>query len=148
MISGKGVVHSERGKPDDINGHLQTDDDKLQQIPKRSHGLQLWLALPKDDEDVDPSFHSSNAVPIPLMTDNDDSSQNPSSSRRSNLQSSADLVIGEFNGIRSNIPLHPKMGKVFFLDVNLLQKGEIFNFCSRPVSCHRKCLALRKRLLK
>jgi redox-sensitive bicupin YhaK (pirin superfamily) len=58
MISGKGVVHSERGKPDDIKGHLQTDDNKLQQIPKRSHGLQLWLALPKDDEDVDPSFHS------------------------------------------------------------------------------------------
>ena len=44
MTSGSGVAHSERSVPDDRAGE------------HRLHGLQLWVALPDDQEDREPSF--------------------------------------------------------------------------------------------
>jgi redox-sensitive bicupin YhaK (pirin superfamily) len=53
MVAGRGVVHSER-----------TPDD-LRRQTRRSHGLQLWLALPEGDEEVAPSFSHTPETAIP-----------------------------------------------------------------------------------
>jgi redox-sensitive bicupin YhaK (pirin superfamily) len=53
MTAGKGIVHSERTPHD------------LAQRPHRTHGLQLWLALPKTDEECEPCFEHTPAADIP-----------------------------------------------------------------------------------
>ncbi len=44
MTAGKGISHSERETPE-----ARAQDRTI-------HGLQFWVALPKEEEDVDPSF--------------------------------------------------------------------------------------------
>lgn len=56
MIAGRGVVHSER-----------TPEDCLGQ-PVNTHGLQLWVALPRSHEEADPSFHHTAAGALPEAT--------------------------------------------------------------------------------
>lgn len=53
MTAGSGIVHSER-VPADLKGK-----------PRRSHGLQLWAALPQEAEEVAPSFVHTPAAEIP-----------------------------------------------------------------------------------
>jgi redox-sensitive bicupin YhaK (pirin superfamily) len=53
MTAGRGIVHSER-TPDDLRGTL-----------RRSHGLQLWAALPVADEEAEPSFAHTPAEALP-----------------------------------------------------------------------------------
>jgi len=53
MTAGRGVVHSER-TPDDLRGKA-----------RRSHGLQLWVALPAQDEETAPSFSHTPETAIP-----------------------------------------------------------------------------------
>ena len=53
MTAGRGIVHSER-TPDDLRG-----------VTRRSHGLQLWCALPEADEEIEPSFVHTPAAAIP-----------------------------------------------------------------------------------
>jgi redox-sensitive bicupin YhaK (pirin superfamily) len=55
MTAGRGIVHSER-TPDDLRGK-----------PRRSHGLQLWVALPAEHEEVPPSFVHAPARDIPQL---------------------------------------------------------------------------------
>ncbi|MGL4234209.1 MAG: pirin family protein [Casimicrobium sp.] len=55
MTAGRGVVHSER-----------TPDD-LRSVVRRSHGIQLWAALPKEFEEVEPSFEHTHAHAIPSL---------------------------------------------------------------------------------
>ncbi|MEA1082066.1 pirin family protein [Marinobacter qingdaonensis] len=44
MVAGRGIVHSERERPE-----ITATDHTL-------HGLQLWLALPEGQEEIDPAF--------------------------------------------------------------------------------------------
>jgi len=53
MTAGRGIVHSER-TPDDLRA-----------VVRRSHGLQLWAALPEADEEIEPSFAHTPASAIP-----------------------------------------------------------------------------------
>jgi redox-sensitive bicupin YhaK (pirin superfamily) len=53
MSAGRGIVHSER-KPDD-----------LKQRSYLNHGLQLWVALPREHEEDEPSFSHTPASAIP-----------------------------------------------------------------------------------
>jgi redox-sensitive bicupin YhaK (pirin superfamily) len=53
MTAGSGIVHSER-TPSDLAGK-----------PRRSHGLQLWAALPRAHEEDAPSFAHTPAAAIP-----------------------------------------------------------------------------------
>ena len=53
MTAGSGIVHSER-TPEDLVGK-----------PRRSHGLQLWAALPKAHEEVPASFSHTPSAAIP-----------------------------------------------------------------------------------
>ena len=57
MTAGRGIVHSERTAPERrVNG------DTL-------HGLQCWVALPADKEEVEPSFFHRDAEDLPLTRD-------------------------------------------------------------------------------
>jgi redox-sensitive bicupin YhaK (pirin superfamily) len=54
MTAGRGIVHSERTPAE--------DRERGQTI----HGIQTWVALPLDDEEVEPSFahHSADTLPV------------------------------------------------------------------------------------
>jgi len=53
MTAGRGIVHSER-TPEDLRA-----------IQRRSHGLQLWVAVPEDREEDEPSFQHTPAEALP-----------------------------------------------------------------------------------
>jgi redox-sensitive bicupin YhaK (pirin superfamily) len=55
MTSGRGIVHSER-TPEALRGQ-----------PRRMHGLQLWVALPEEMEQAEPSFQHVAAEAIPEL---------------------------------------------------------------------------------
>lgn len=55
MVAGRGIVHSERTSPE------------LREKGQRLHGLQLWMALPKDDEEIDPAFYHYKNEDIPSL---------------------------------------------------------------------------------
>ena len=55
MTAGRGIVHSER-----------TPDD-LRDVVRISHGLQLWVALPASDEEIEPAFQHTPAASIPAL---------------------------------------------------------------------------------
>jgi redox-sensitive bicupin YhaK (pirin superfamily) len=55
MTAGRGIVHSER-----------TPDD-LRSVTRRSHGLQLWCALPEANEEDVPGFEHTPAAAIPSL---------------------------------------------------------------------------------
>ncbi|WP_415721989.1 pirin family protein [Photobacterium ganghwense] len=59
MVAGKGIVHSERERPAVLN-----QDRTL-------HALQLWLALPEDDEDTEPMFYHYESQTIPVVKQDD-----------------------------------------------------------------------------
>ncbi len=55
MTAGRGIVHSERtGAAERASGSLL-------------HGLQLWIALPQDHEETEPSFFHHPEVALPLI---------------------------------------------------------------------------------
>lgn len=56
MTAGSGISHSERESVD-----ARTQDRTI-------HGLQFWVALPKDQEDCAPGFHHYEKSDIPLIT--------------------------------------------------------------------------------
>ncbi|MDR6409576.1 pirin family protein [Paraburkholderia sp. 22099] len=54
MTAGRGIVHSERTPAEDRASGLTM------------HGIQTWVALPLEDEDIEPSFahHAANTLPV------------------------------------------------------------------------------------
>jgi redox-sensitive bicupin YhaK (pirin superfamily) len=59
MTAGSGVVHSER-TPEQLRGNAQ-----------EIFGLQLWVALPKEVEDIEPSFQHLAKENLPAWSSND-----------------------------------------------------------------------------
>ena len=55
MTAGRGIVHSERTPPAE------------RASGPRLHGLQLWVALPTADEEIEPSFRHHPAATLPEM---------------------------------------------------------------------------------
>jgi redox-sensitive bicupin YhaK (pirin superfamily) len=55
MTAGRGIVHSERTPA------------SLRKTGSRLHGLQLWVALPKAHEEIEPSFHHHDAAAFPVL---------------------------------------------------------------------------------
>lgn len=55
MVAGHGIVHSEREREDRTT------------TSRELHGLQLWLALPVEDEETDPEFLHYPATDIPSL---------------------------------------------------------------------------------
>ncbi|EON77125.1 pirin-like protein [Lunatimonas lonarensis] len=82
MTAGKGVVHSER-TPIDLRNKAKT-----------LHGLQIWVALPKGQEDIDPSFVHVSEKEIPGWISDGVSFK---------------LIAGEAFGRRSPVPVYSPM---------------------------------------
>ena len=53
MMAGDGIVHSERTAPEDMEKGI------------RLHGIQIWIALPKEFEQAEPSFSHHPAATLP-----------------------------------------------------------------------------------
>jgi hypothetical protein len=53
MTAGRGIVHSERTDP------------KRRASGGALHGIQLWVALPRADEETEPAFHHHDAASLP-----------------------------------------------------------------------------------
>jgi len=53
MVAGLGITHSERTR------------EELRETGYNLHGLQLWMALPEEFEEVDPAFYHTPASDIP-----------------------------------------------------------------------------------
>nr|CAD6422790.1 pirin family protein [Rhizobium sp. Q54] len=77
MTAGRGIVHSER-TPENLRGQ-----------PLSVSGLQTWLALPDDREEIDPAFSHTGADLMPVI-DSDGASGR--------------VVIGSFAGLSSPVP--------------------------------------------
>ena len=56
MTAGRGIVHSERTAPD----HRREGEP--------IHGLQCWVALPKDKEENEPGFSHHDSAALPLVS--------------------------------------------------------------------------------
>lgn len=56
MIAGRGIAHSERTPPE------------LRQSGGPLHGIQCWIALPREHEEVAPSFHHHSRDSIPRIS--------------------------------------------------------------------------------
>ena len=76
MTAGRGIVHSER-TPDNLRGH-----------PLAMSGLQTWLALPDDKEEIDPAFAHTEKSDLPLINDGGATGR---------------VVIGSFEGVTSPV---------------------------------------------
>ncbi|HNQ28406.1 MAG TPA: pirin family protein [Aquaticitalea sp.] len=87
MTAGKGVVHSER------TPHY------LRQSEKSLHGLQIWVALPKQLEETQPSFTHIAASEIPQWQ---------------NYGLSIKLIAGEAFGRKSPVPVHSAL---YFIEI-------------------------------
>ena len=55
MTAGKGIVHSEKVRPE------------ILETGQKLHGLQTWVALPVEDEEIEPSFEHYAADGIPKL---------------------------------------------------------------------------------
>lgn len=82
MTAGKGIVHSER-TPE----YLRASD-------KMMHGLQIWVAMPKDLENMEPSFYHASEEEIPTW-ENDGVSYK--------------LIAGTAFGHQSPVPVYSKL---------------------------------------
>ncbi|HSF56402.1 MAG TPA: pirin family protein [Algoriphagus sp.] len=92
MTAGKGIVHSER------------TPNRLRHEDKTMHGLQIWVALPKDLEQMDPEFFHIEAENLPSWTDGNVDFK---------------LVAGEAFGHRSPVPVYSKL---YMLEIKSREK--------------------------
>jgi len=82
MTSGKGIVHSER------------TPDHLRHSEKMLHGLQIWVALPKELEQMDPEFFHIEKNDLPAWTVDDVSYK---------------LIAGTIHDKKSPVPVYSKL---------------------------------------
>ena len=87
MSAGKGVVHSER-TPEYLRAH-----------DKYLHGFQIWVALPKEKEEMEPTFHHIEAEEIPEWSEGDLKFK---------------LIAGEAFGRKSAVPVHSPL---YFIEI-------------------------------
>jgi len=80
MVAGKGVTHTERTPKDKRDGNKHT-----------LHGYQIWVALPKELENIEPEFHHINQSDLPRWNDGG---------------TAFTLVAGKGYGRQSPVPVH------------------------------------------
>lgn len=97
MTAGKGITHSER-TPEHLRGKQ-----------KKLHGLQIWVAMPKDLENSTPSFSHIAANEIPSWKDNG---------------ATFKLIAGEALGKKSVVPV---LSKLYFIEVKSAEKEITLN---------------------
>ncbi|MFT4184511.1 MAG: pirin family protein [Rhizobium sp.] len=99
MTAGRGIVHSER-TPDNLRGH-----------PLAMSGLQTWLALPDDKEEIDPAFAHTEKSDLPLINDGGATGR---------------VVIGSFEGVTSPVKV---FSDTLYVDLQL-RPGTKFPFAA------------------
>lgn len=76
MTAGRGIVHSERSPEEQRGGRLSLS------------GIQTWLALPDQLEEIAPDFRHTNAPDLPILEDGDVQGK---------------LIIGSMHGLKSPV---------------------------------------------
>lgn len=106
MVAGKGVSHTERTPEHARNGQVT-----------HIHGYQIWVALPKELEDIQPSFYHSDGNTLPKWTDG---------------TARFKLIAGEGYGRKSPVPVYSSLFMIeiknkekYILDTKNHLKGEI-----------------------
>ena len=89
MTAGRGIVHSERTAPE------------IRASGTRLHGIQSWVALPREAEETDPAFDHYPAGSLPVI-------------ERDGARLT--LIAGHAYGARSEVRTHSDM---FYLDADL-----------------------------
>lgn len=97
MTAGRGIQHSER-----TPASLKASGQKI-------HGLQIWVALPVESEDQEPSFHHHQANELPVV-------QHDGGQTR--------VILGEVLDVRSPV----KTSSELFYTYTQLEAGSIFRF--------------------
>jgi hypothetical protein len=99
MTAGRGIVHSERTPKELLN------------LSHRMHGIQLWVALPEEVEDIEPSFvhHPSKTLP-----------------EFSVGKTQVKLLLGEIFNKISPVKV---LSDLFYFEAKI-PKGEVFEFSS------------------
>jgi redox-sensitive bicupin YhaK (pirin superfamily) len=95
MTAGKGVTHSER------------TPDYLRQSEKYLHGLQIWVALPKELEEMEPSFFHVEAHELPSWEEE-------------GLHFK--LIAGELDGRKSPVPV---FSPLYFIEIKSENGGKV-----------------------
>lgn len=95
MTAGKGIVHSER-TPD----YLRTSDKFL-------HGLQIWIALPKELEQIEPNFTHVEKEALPFW-------ENDGVAYR--------LIAGKFGELVSPVPVYSDL---HFLEIKSSKSAQV-----------------------
>ena len=99
MTAGRGIVHSER-TPENLRGH-----------PMSVSGLQTWLALPDDKEEIDPTFSHTGKENMPVIDAEGASGR---------------VVIGSFEGLGSPVSTFTD---TLYVDLRL-EAGKRFPFAA------------------
>ncbi len=99
MTAGRGIVHSER-TPENLRGH-----------PMSVSGLQTWLALPDDKEEIDPAFAHTAKESMPLIEADGATGR---------------VVIGSFEGLGSPVST---FSDTLYVDLRL-EPGRRFPFAA------------------
>jgi redox-sensitive bicupin YhaK (pirin superfamily) len=89
MTAGRGIVHSERSP------------EELRTQPLPISGLQTWLALPDDLEEIDPAFANTGASELPTLLEQG---------------MEARIVMGQFQGAGSPVKQHTE---TLYVDIRL-----------------------------
>jgi redox-sensitive bicupin YhaK (pirin superfamily) len=95
MTAGRGIAHSERTPPE------------RRRAGERLFGIQCWLALPRDQEECEPSFDHVPAEALPEIAGDG---------------FRARVIAGELEGRRSPIVTH---SPAFYVDVDMQRGGEL-----------------------
>ncbi len=95
MTAGKGIVHSER------------TPEYLRHSDKMLHGLQIWVALPKELEQMDPNFTHVEADDIPAWEEDGVSFK---------------LIAGEAFGKKSPVPVYSPL---YFIEIKSKEAKKI-----------------------
>lgn len=97
MTAGKGIVHSERSP------------DEIRKSGGPEHGIQCWVALPKEFEDTEPRFDHYSSQVLPEFEVNG---------------AKIKLLVGSALNYKSPVKAHSNL---FYLEVKL-SKGATFSF--------------------
>lgn len=97
MTAGRGVAHSERSS------------QEARSMKQKIHGIQIWIALPKEFEEVAPSFHHHSYKDIPELSV--DGSQ-------------VRIIAGSFEGLKSPVSVYSDLT---YLDVRM-KSSQKFEF--------------------
>jgi redox-sensitive bicupin YhaK (pirin superfamily) len=99
MTAGNGIVHSERSP------------ESFKKTGGKVNGIQCWVALPEEHQDVEPSFHHHPSETLPEFEING---------------AKLKLLLGSAFNRQSPVKVHSDL---FYLDVNLPQGSELHLPC-------------------